>query len=59
MVVRIRRRIGLGSVEMSSVGQQEGEEVMQKEEGDAEQGVHGAQEAAAWRRHRGESVVRR
>lgn len=34
-------------VEVSSVGQQEGEEPMQEQESDAEEGVHGAHYAAS------------
>lgn len=35
-------------VEVSSVGQEEREDLMEEEKNDAEEGVHGAHGAAAW-----------
>ena len=39
-------------VEVSSVGQQEGEELMQEQESDTEEGVHGAHHTTAWMRQK-------
>lgn len=44
-------------VEVSSVGQQEGEDLMQEQERDEEEGVHGAHDAAAWMETREKRVT--
>lgn len=41
-------QVGVILVEVSSVGQEERDDLMEEEESDAEEGVHGTHGAAAW-----------